>query len=52
MTAGMPNGQPTHVARDSKPGEKCACGLPAVVVYVVTDGRGTRDVPHCGVNRM
>lgn len=30
-------------------GETCTCGRPAVTVYVVTDERGTRDVPYCGI---
>ena len=43
--------EPTYTRRDPEPGELCACGEPAVIVYVVTDERGTRDVPHCGINR-
>jgi hypothetical protein len=38
--------------KPAKPGELCACGEPAVVVYVVDDEHGHREVPHCGVNRQ
>jgi hypothetical protein len=44
--------QPTCTDRPAEPGETCSCGRPAVIVYVVTDENGTRDVPHCGVNQI
>lgn len=43
--------EPTCVSRPAREGETCSCGQPAVVVYVVTDEAGTRDVPWCGVNQ-